>query len=455
MRFLGTGLSFKLFWVGFLQLVVVLVSIVAIGALVAQRAARWDVPAVMNRVELVADDEEELRRVLHDMRQAGGPAISIYDSASALVASNVEPPLALPNVALDPPRLPGPPDMHGPRPWDPGPPGAPPNMQGPPPGMGRHGPRGPHGPPPGPVEGLRHALLGGPPPPGAGRFAALHVAMADGMGVVVIDRGAEYLGSWLVLLIVVASVTAVGVGSYLTARFIVRPLLQVEKELVANVAHELRTPLSRIRVALEIAGEGDAATARASLSDIGLDLAELEALIDDVLIAARLDLAGGGRGGFPLNVQSVPSAALVEESVARFRIRHPEHRLEVKRDAVLPTLAADPVLLRRALDNLLENAAKYSPDTARPIAFEITREHGRLRLEVRDQGIGIAKRDLARVFKPFFRAERSRTRAAGGVGLGLTLARQVVEAHGGSIRLGSAPGVGTTARIELPVTTTA
>jgi signal transduction histidine kinase len=351
------------------------------------------------------------------MRSAGGPAISVYDAAHAVVASNVEPPLALPSVTHDPPRL-------GLRP-----PGRAPA-------------------PPGVLEGVRRALLGGPPH--GGRIFALHLPLSNGMGVLVIDRGRQSLGFWLIALIVAASLSAVGLGAYLTSRFIVRPLLQVEKELVANVAHELRTPLSRIRVALDIAGEGDAATARASLADIDLDLAELEALIDDVLTAARLEL-GASRAGLPLNLQTVASAALVDESVTRFRIRHPAHQLELAREDALPALSADPVLLRRALDNLLDNAAKYSPDTSLPIALEVTQRDGRLRLEVRDQGSGISKRDLSRVFSPFFRAERSRSRTAGGVGLGLTLARQVVEAHGGRIRLESAPGAGTTACIDLPL----
>jgi len=293
-------------------------------------------------------------------------------------------------------------------------------------------------------------LLGRPGPPGAERIVALHLPLENGMGVLVLDRGRQLLGFWLTALIALASVTAVGLGAYLTGRFIVRPLVKVEKELVANVAHELRTPLSRIRVALDIAGEGDAATARASLDDINLDLAELEALIDDVLTAARLEL-GASRARLPLNLQSMPCATLIGESVARFRIRHPAHRVELASDASLPTLAADPVLLRRALDNLLDNAAKYSPDTSRPIVLEVRRDGDRLCLEIRDSGVGISRRDLGRVFSPFFRVERSRARSAGGVGLGLTLARQVVEAHGGRIRLDSTPGAGTTARIELPV----
>jgi len=428
-RGLRSGVSFKLFWVGLAQLVVVLSSVVVLGGLVARHAERWNVPAVLRRVEPLAQKPGELQPLLNEMRAAGGPAASIYDTERTLVASNVVPPLAIPAFVFDSPRR-G--EHHAAE-----------TLQG---SAASHRPR----PPPGIFESLGHALLARSSPSGSERVAALHLALPSGLGVLVLDTGRPFLGTWLAVLTVLASLTAVGLGAYLTGRFIVQPLLQVEKELVANVAHELRTPLSRIRVALDIAGEGDAATARASLADIDVDLAELEALIDDVLTAARLDLTGG-RAGLPLNLQAVPSAALVEESVARFRIRHPAHGLAVTRDPALPVFEADPILIRRVLDNLLENAAKYSPDTTRPIVLSVTRQAERLRFEVRDHGIGIGKRDLERVFSPFFRAERSRTRHAGGVGLGLTLARHVIEAHGGRIHLASTEGEGTTARIELPV----
>ena len=155
-------------------------------------------------------------------------------------------------------------------------------------------------------------------------------------------------------------------------------LLRSQKELLANVSHELRTPLSRIRVALDLANEGDATLARESLADIAEDLNELERLVQDVLTAARLDLATGQTPGAtpPLRLERVEAQTLVDKAAARFRSARPEHRLEVHVDGTLPVLEADPVLLRRALDNLLDNAGKYSePHTtvrlhARPL------EHG-------------------------------------------------------------------------------
>lgn len=230
-------------------------------------------------------------------------------------------------------------------------------------------------------------------------------------------------------------------------------LLRSQKELLANVSHELRTPLSRIRVALDLAAEGDAQTARELLPDITEDLAELERLVQDVLTTSRLELVTEGASGAtpPLRLEHVDANALVEKAAARFRTARPKHRLEVQVDGVLPGLEADPVLLRRVLDNLLDNAGKYSePGTT--VTLLARAEDSGLQLEVRDEGIGIDAEDLARVGTPFFRTDRSRARTTGGVGLGLALVRRIVAAHGGRLTLESQPGVGTTARLLLPVT---
>ncbi|HEY4058947.1 MAG TPA: ATP-binding protein, partial [Kofleriaceae bacterium] len=109
---------------------------------------------------------------------------------------------------------------------------------------------------------------------------------------------------------------------------------------------------------------------------------------------------------------------------------------------------------RRVLDNLLENSHKYSPDPDTTITLDARRVGDRVRYEVKDHGIGIAADDLPQVFTPFFRGERSRTRQAdaGGVGLGLTLAKRIVDAHAGTIDVTSQSGQGTTVVVTLPVT---
>ncbi|HET9626405.1 MAG TPA: HAMP domain-containing sensor histidine kinase, partial [Kofleriaceae bacterium] len=236
-------------------------------------------------------------------------------------------------------------------------------------------------------------------------------------------------------------------------------LLVTEKELLANVAHELRTPLTRIGVALDLANEGDAEAARASIVEIAVDVSELETIVDDILTAMRFEIAPGkGPAQLPLRRALVPAAEIAIAAAERLRARHPRRPLEVEVADDLPTIHVDPVLFRRVIDNLLENAHKYTPDGDSPIVLKVGHErlgsaspHGDICFEIRDQGVGISAEDLPRIFTAFFRGERSRSRETGGVGLGLTLARRIVEAHAGAIDVSSTVNVGTAVRVTVPV----
>lgn len=226
-------------------------------------------------------------------------------------------------------------------------------------------------------------------------------------------------------------------------------MIQGERELLANVSHELRTPLARIRVALELAEEGDTSSAQRHLKSIGTDLVELEALIEDLLTTARLDIpASLDKGGAPtLYRDAVQVADLVQQAAARFRERCPQCVLEVSVEGDVGQIEADGQLLQRVLDNLLSNARTHGSADS-PIGLRALIQQGSARIEVTDQGTGIAPEDLPRVFEPFFRTERSRSRQTGGVGLGLTLCKRIVEAHGGTIEARSS-GRGATFGIML------
>jgi signal transduction histidine kinase len=230
----------------------------------------------------------------------------------------------------------------------------------------------------------------------------------------------------------------------------VEKLVLSQTELLANVAHELRTPLARIRMALELAEGGDPAVARESLTEIAQDLSELEGLVNDILASARMDIATSTTsGGPPLRRAPLAVAHVVSGAVERLRHRHPARRVEVDVAPDLPEVEGDAVLLRRALDNLLDNAQKYSPpDSA--IRLRAGRSRIGVVVDVIDSGEGISAEDLSRLFTPFFRGDKSRTRGTGGVGLGLSLARRIVEAHGGTLTAASTPRVGTTMSVELP-----
>jgi len=232
-------------------------------------------------------------------------------------------------------------------------------------------------------------------------------------------------------------------------------LLEAQRELLASVSHELRTPLARIRVALDLAEEGDEMTARGSLRDVTADLTEIETLIDDIFSTARMELASlnGPQGAVPLRRVELRVADLLERAVTRTRARAPERvfRLAVEPGAADGVIDADPVWVRRALENILENAHKYSPTgPGSDVAVSVRGAPGAYVIEVADRGFGIAPADVPRVFDPFFRADRSRARAKGGVGLGLALAKRVIEAHGGRIELRSRLDEGTTVTVTLP-----
>ncbi|MCK6535582.1 MAG: HAMP domain-containing histidine kinase [Polyangiaceae bacterium] len=230
-------------------------------------------------------------------------------------------------------------------------------------------------------------------------------------------------------------------------------LLRARAELLAIVSHELRTPLARIRVALDIASAGDVEPARRLLPNISVDLAEVERLLGDTLAYSQLELTEKGGAGTPLNLEEVDPAPLLEEAATRFRASWTGRTLHLVLEPDLPLLVADRVLLMRVVLNLLENAAKYSP-AGQPIVLRACNAEGSLLFEVVDRGPGIDGPDLPRVFEPFFRARTVKGDATtGGLGLGLTLCRRVIEAHAGTIEAHASPDHGATMRVRLPAGT--
>jgi two-component system OmpR family sensor kinase len=228
-------------------------------------------------------------------------------------------------------------------------------------------------------------------------------------------------------------------------------LLRSQRELLANVSHELRTPLARIRVALDLAVDGDAEAAREALANISTDWGDLERLVEDVLAAARLDLGTSAPGGLPLRRDRVNLEELAQAALTRFQVVHPSERLELDLASDLPPIVGDAALLRRVVDNLVDNSRKYSePKSA--VTLRMRREGDSVLIAVLDRGMGIDAADLPHIFTPFFRADRSRTRKTGGVGMGLALVRRIVSAHGGEIEVESEVGRGTEMRVRLPRT---
>jgi signal transduction histidine kinase len=224
-------------------------------------------------------------------------------------------------------------------------------------------------------------------------------------------------------------------------------MISAQRQLMADVSHELRTPLARIRVALELAAE-DPVAAKDVLSDVGTDLDEIDRLIQDILTTARLDGEHSSLKREPISV-----GELADRAASRFETRHPGRRLVKTVDDSERAIECDPVLLRRALDNLLDNAAKYSEQSA-PVKLTVHPNNESINFEIVDRGVGMSADEVARAGTPFWRADGSRARTTGGVGLGLALARRIARAHGGDVLLESAPGRGTTACLKIPLSET-
>jgi two-component system, OmpR family, sensor kinase len=220
-------------------------------------------------------------------------------------------------------------------------------------------------------------------------------------------------------------------------------LLRTQRAMMADISHELRTPLTRIKLALDLAS-ADPQAAQHVLDDVDGDLEEIERIIEDVFELVRLDSAGSAA----IRRKVVDLFEIVRHSMARFEAHHASHPITLETTLDHALCEGDGVLLRRSLDNLLDNAAKYSPEGS-PITLRLRQQADRFEIEVVDRGIGMTTSELGLAFTPFWRADGSRTRETGGVGLGLALARRIARAHGGEVELESSRSAGTIARLTL------
>lgn len=219
--------------------------------------------------------------------------------------------------------------------------------------------------------------------------------------------------------------------SFNTAAIRIESLMQSHKSLLAYTSHELRTPLTRLRLSLEtLATPAPAAARDVAARAAKADLAELDALIDDILLSSRLDAAPGQS----LHLDELDLLALVAEEAARFDV-------DVHGDWI--TLKGDERLLRRAVRNLLDNAQRHAPGSTPQVSLTAVQGGGIIR--VCDQGPGIPPADAQRIFEPF---ERLSGRGDG-TGLGLALVRRIARQHGGEARCLPRPGGGTCFEIWL------
>ena len=215
----------------------------------------------------------------------------------------------------------------------------------------------------------------------------------------------------------------------------IETLVRSHKSLLANASHELRSPLTRIRMGLELMGDKPSPGAR---DEIARNIGELDQLIDEILLASRLDASEADMG----TIESVDLIGLCAEECVRVDA---ELDLREGTDSAALTVRGVSRLLRRAIRNLLENARRYGEGEI-SVQLEATDKVARIRVNDRGPGVPAALRE--RIFEPFYRLPGASERN-GGVGLGLALVKSITERHGGSVHCEDRPGGGASFVITL------
>ncbi len=221
----------------------------------------------------------------------------------------------------------------------------------------------------------------------------------------------------------------------------------LRRQLIADVAHELRTPLTVLQGSIEGLLDGVLLAEGETLQPMYNEVARMRRLVDDLQELSRVEA-----GAYALNLRPVPVEKLVEDTVARLGRQFDEKGVElvIEIDPDLPKISADQDRIEQVLLNLVGNALQYTPAGGK-VWIRARHQGNEVRVSVTDAGIGIPAEHLPHLFTRFYRVDRSRSRAGGGSGIGLTIAKFLVEAHGGQIEAHSAgPGQGSTFTFTLP-----
>ena len=217
----------------------------------------------------------------------------------------------------------------------------------------------------------------------------------------------------------------------------IRAMMHAKEQLLLDVSHELRSPLTRVKVALEFLPEGKA---RDSIAN---DICEMEKMINAILEAARRHHLHGD-----LKLRPTDLVSLLGEILPDYQNQPPGVRLEAFPQTLF--VNADPEQIKTVFRNILANGIKFSVADSDPVRISLKSEPRQTVIEIVDNGIGIPAEELAFIFEPFYRVDKSRSKATGGYGLGLSLCKTIMEAHNGKIEIVSKPGEGTTVSLYFP-----
>jgi signal transduction histidine kinase len=217
----------------------------------------------------------------------------------------------------------------------------------------------------------------------------------------------------------------------------IQQMLDAKRQLLLAISHELRSPLTRAKVSIDLLEDADIR------QEINRDLDEMEKLIEELLETERLSSRHHA-----LHREALSLRDLVRDLIAT-RFAEEQVQLQLPEDPC--TAPVDASRLRLMLKNLLRNALQHTPKDAQPPKLSLHPEEGRIGIQIQDFGIGVEQRHLPHLTEPFYRVDPARQRETGGYGLGLYLCRMIAEAHGGTLTIDSTPGEGTLVKVDIPL----
>jgi signal transduction histidine kinase len=222
------------------------------------------------------------------------------------------------------------------------------------------------------------------------------------------------------------------------------------KQMTADIAHELRTPLSLILGHAEAVHDGVLPPTRENFEIIRDEAIRLEHLVNDLRILSLADA-----GELTINLQTIEPERLLQEvaSLYQYQAQRKNITLDLEIPSPLPTIEVDPGRMTQVLTNILDNALRHTPEGGR-ISLSGREAKDRVELSVQDSGLGLKADDIERIFDRFYRTDSARQRGDGGSGLGLAIAKSIVQAHGGQLSAQSEAGKGLRITITLPVKST-
>jgi len=222
-------------------------------------------------------------------------------------------------------------------------------------------------------------------------------------------------------------------------------LFRAQQRFIADISHELRSPLTTIRGNVDLLRRMNCVD-KPSLDAIQSETERMTRMVSDLLLLAQAD------AGLPIRRERVELDTLILEVYRQVRPAVGDIELVIGEEDQA-TILGDPDRIKQLMLNLVDNAIKYTPKGGR-VTLGLRRAQGQAVLTVSDTGIGIPPEDLPHIFERFYRVDKARSRAAGGVGLGLSIVKWIVQAHGGRIDVHSEPGQGTTFTVWLPLAQT-